>query len=289
MLHVFQLALISVVDPIAIVLDEPRRSTMTNERILVFGDDGTPAADVAWLWINNQRWPGWRLQAVSAQMPELPGLLPRERTELHVWEPPHPRQVFAEAGFIESAQLMAESDPRLVLSVTCDLLVIGPRGPGLLKSLYLGSTADWLVAHPVAPLVIVRHAQQVRSVVLCTDGSRHAQRVTGALADLPWLDQLRVTVLAVDDRRCDVDQASTMAAEQLQRGGATVDVLVVHGKPTDAIMQHLDSAQPDMVALGTRGLTGLHRLRVGSTAAAVARAAACSALVACVDDESSGA
>ena len=25
---------------------------------LVFGDDGSPSADVAWLWVNDHPWPG---------------------------------------------------------------------------------------------------------------------------------------------------------------------------------------------------------------------------------------
>jgi len=258
---------------------------MTSRPTLVFGDDGTPATDIAWLWINSQRWPGWRLEVVSVHMPEIGSALPREQTQLHVWEPPHPRQPFAEAGFAETVHLTAEADPRLALSQLSDLLVIGPRGPGLLKSLHLGSTADWLLAHPPAPLVIVRHGHAVRSVVLCVDGSIHAQRVTDVLANLPWVEQLNITVLAVDDRRCDVEAATAAATERLQAAGAKIDIAIMGGKPTNVIMSHLDKAAPDLVALGTRGLTGLRRLRVGSTAGAIARAAACSALVACVDEE----
>lgn len=257
---------------------------MTSRQTLVFGDDGTPATDVAWLWINSQRWPGWRLEVVSAHPPEVGLPLPRERTHLHPWEPPHPRPLFTEAEFVETVQLTAEADPRLVLSRRSELLVIGPRGPGLLKSLHLGSTANWLLAHPPAPLVIVRHGHAMRSVVLCVDGSIHAQRVTDVLADLPWIDQLNITILAVDDHRFDVAMASTAAAERLQAVGSNVDISVVGGKPTHMIMEHLERASPDLVALGTRGLTGIHRLRVGSTAGAVVRAATCSALVACVDD-----
>jgi nucleotide-binding universal stress UspA family protein len=257
---------------------------MTSRPTVVFGDDGTPAADVAWLWINSQRWPGWRLEVVSARPPEAGPPLVRERAQLHPWDPPHLRPLFAEAEFAETEHLTAEADPRLVLSRASDLLVIGPRGPGLLKSLHLGSTADWLLSHPPAPMVIVRHGCAVRSVVLCVDGSIHAERATDALADLPWAGQLDITVLAVDDRRCDVEAATAAATERLDRVGARITSSIVRGQPTPSILSYLEDATPDLVALGTRGLTGLRRLRVGSTAAAVARAATCSALVACVDD-----
>jgi len=258
---------------------------MTSRPTLVFGDDGTPATDIAWLWINSQHWAGWRLEVVSAQIPQIGAALPHDQTVLHAWEPPNPRHLFGEAGFAEMVHLTAQADPRLALSQPSDLLVIGPRGPGLLKSLHLGSTADWLLAHPPAPMVIVRHGQPTRSVVLCVDGSVHAERVTDVLANLPWIDQLNVTILAVDDDRCDVHAAASAAAECLQAVGADTDIVIGSGKPTAVIMNHLDRAVPDLVALGTRGLTGLRRLRVGSTAGAIARAAACSTLVACVDDQ----
>ena len=258
---------------------------MSDPRTLVFGDDGSPAADVAWLFINSQRWPGWRLEVVAAHMPDVPGLpLPRADTELHVWNPPQPRSAFIEAQFAEVVELTAESDPRLVLSRDVDLLVIGPRGPGLLKALHLGSTADWLLLHPPAPLLIARHGHPVRSVVVCADGSPHADKVTSVLANLPWANQLEITVLAIDDRRIDVNTATGSARRRLEAAGATVEVRVDSGKPTAMIHRHLGDVSPDLVALGTRGLTGLRRLRLGSTASAIARTATSSVLVACDED-----
>lgn len=41
----------------------------TEARHPVFGDDGSAAADVVWLWINNHRWPGWRISVVTAHHP----------------------------------------------------------------------------------------------------------------------------------------------------------------------------------------------------------------------------
>jgi nucleotide-binding universal stress UspA family protein len=259
---------------------------MNAPRTIVFGDDGSPAADIAWLFVNSQRWPGWRLEVVAAQMPEIPGTpYPPEERELHAWNPPHPRNVFAEAEFAETVYLTAKADPRLALSRECDLLVIGPRGPGLLKALHLGSTADWLMLHPPAPLLIARHGKPVRRVLVCADGSPHAEKAISVLASMPWAGQLEVTVLAVVDHRIDVDTATNSARKQLEAAGATVQVRVDSGKPTKAIHDHLAELSPDLVVLGTRGLTGLRHLRVGSTASAVTRAATCSVLLACDEDE----
>lgn len=258
---------------------------MSETRTVVFGDDLSPGADVAWLFVNTQRWPGWRLEVVTAEPPTAPGIvLAPEMTALRPWEPPHPRAASAEAGFAEVANLTAIGDARVVLSRESDLLVIGPRGHGLLKALHLGSTADWLLLHPPAPVLIARDTRRVQRIVVCADGSPHADRVADVLAGLPWVAGADVLVLVVDDGRVDVAAAGGSVTRRLAATGASVEVRVVHGPTIATIHAVIAEVAPDLVALGTRGLTGLRRLRLGSTASAVARTAPCSVLVAC--DES---
>jgi nucleotide-binding universal stress UspA family protein len=50
-------------------------------------------------------------------------------------------------------------------------------------------------------------------------------------------------------------------------------------------MTAVERRSPDLVALGTRGLTGMRRLHHGSTAGAIARAAPCSVLLACAEPD----
>jgi nucleotide-binding universal stress UspA family protein len=158
----------------------------------------------------------------------------------------------------------------------------------MLKSLHLGSTADWLLLHPPAPLLIARHGHRVRRLTLCADGSAHADRVAETVGLLPWVHEAEITVVVVDDGRTDIDRATASARDRLERDRRPVNVCVYSGKPTAAITRHLDDASPDLVALGTRGLTGFRRLRLGSTAGAITRTARCSVLVACIDENGAG-
>ncbi len=54
-----------------------------SRRTLVFGDDGSEAADVAWLWVNEHTWPDSQIEVVTVDS-EAPvrGALRSERTEL---------------------------------------------------------------------------------------------------------------------------------------------------------------------------------------------------------------
>lgn len=260
---------------------------MVVEHRLTFADDGSAGADVAWLWLNNHEWPGWGVDVVTVQ-PVTAGPPPGpEAAQPHPWRPTELREVFSETRLTDLVHLTARGDPRAVLGARTDaaLLVIGSRGSGVWKHLHLGSTAEWLLECPPVPLVIVRHARPTRRVLACVDGSAHAERAVRALADLPWLPRCDVTVLGVAEHDRDPEAAVAAAVAALADRAARVDPVVrrpfdvVHHVRVD-VFDVLDSLQPDLVVLGTRGLTGLRRLRLGSTARAVAHHAPCSVLLA---------
>lgn len=256
---------------------------MPDTQRIAFGDDGSPAADVAWLWLNSHDWSGWDVAVLHAEVPDL-GRLPLDTavTTLHEWQPPNPRRAFAEAGFASVRHLTAVGDPRIVLSSCRDvgLMVIGPHGPGLLKAVHLGSTAEWLLVRPPSPLLIVKSARPVRSVLVGMDGSASAWLAVRTLAALPWLNATSVTVLGAEDGRPEVRAAVPAAADELRPVAAGVTVQLAGGSATEAIHDVLDRTDVDLVVLGTRGHTGLKHLVLGSTASHVARAARCSVLIA---------
>ncbi len=250
-----------------------------DERRLVFGDDGSPGADVAWLWINNHTWQGWRLEIIAAAgwSPAAPGSVSVADGER---QRPPPRSSFVHTGFTRVEQRAPAQDPRVALSVAADLLVIGARGPGMLKALRLGSTAEWLLIRPPAPTVVVRHGRPVRRVVLACDGSAHAQAATDALCSPPFADRIHVDVIGVNGDGGSTDDAVAAASAQLRGVCGRVEAHVVEGNPTQVLMSSVDRIRPDLLVLGTRGRTGFVRLRLGSTAYELTRSVPCSVLIA---------
>lgn len=267
---------------------------------LVFGDDGSTAADVVWLWINNHRWPRWRISVVTAAKPPLGPPVPPEKSTPHPWEPPAPRTLLATGDAVHVEHLRAEADPRLVLDSFTDaaLLAIGPRGAGLLKQLGLGSTAEWLIsAHrPLAPLAVIRSARPTRSVLLCVDGSPHAERATTTLTRMPWVTDTHITVLGVADGSPNLAEAVDDAARTLTlRGAAHVSTHLAQAMPQvptfdvrSTILRTIDTTSPDLVVMGPRGIGGLRRAVLGSTASAVLRHATCSVLISPADHLGNG-
>ena len=249
-------------------------------RTMVFGDDGSPSADLAWLWINSHAWPEWRLEVMHATDPEVIKASV-QRPEPRPWRPANPRRAFTEADLEEVELLIVDEDPRVALVRPADLLVIGPRGRGILKAMHVGSTAEWLMTSPPLPLVVARHGRPTKSVVVCHDGSANACAATNALSRMPWVSKLIVTVVAVNDGRADVDGGIEFATRSLQRVGAKVHNRILRGEPTDELLRYLEQHEPDLVVLGTSSLTGIQRLALDSPANVVAHATHHSILLAC--------
>lgn len=257
------------------------RVMATETPLLVFGDDGSRGADVAWLWCNNHRWTGWSVEVVTATDPGWPP--PAGASALREWEPSWGRAFWRSDEVASLRYRTAAADPRVLLDARHDasLIVLGSRGLGHMRSLWVGSTAEWLLHHPPAPLAIVKTAAVAREVVVCADGSGHARRAIDAFLALPLAAEAEVLVVGVTDGRGDTAAAVEEARARLDGRVRHVEAREVEGKPTDAILGVLEDERPGLVVLGTRGLTGLERLRLGSTASAVVRAAGCNSLLAC--------
>lgn len=261
----------------------------TTTKRITFGDDRSPGADIAWGWIAAQVWPGWMLDVVTVTDPdpEIASLF--THAPLHEFAPERPRTAPESSGMTEVRHLTTAYDPRIVLCEKhdSDLIVVGARGRGLLKSMHIGSTAEWLMRCPGTPLVIARAALPVRRVVVCADGSGHARRAVDVLASMPWISGCEVDIVTIVEGEDEVGAAAHEAAEVLRAAGAHAtirviepDVMSITVNARYRILDLIDQLQPDLVVMGTKGVTGLPRLVVGSVAGAVVHAAPCSVLLA---------
>ncbi|MEX1043069.1 MAG: universal stress protein [Acidimicrobiia bacterium] len=247
--------------------------------LLIFADDGAPASDRAWRWISSHPWPGWSVDVMTADESQIEWGAP---ITPQPWTPPWERDrnsIDAETVSF----LTAGADPRAMLAeTTADLIVLGMKPARHLAAVMTGSTTEWLLHHPPSPLAIVKRSDPVSKVLVCADGSPHSLRAIETFAALPLAGTTNVTVLSVDDGRVDPSSAGD-AAGALESAVASVTTSTASGRPTDAILALATDLSPDLIVLGTRGLTGWSRLRLGSTASAVVRSTSSDSLVACVN------
>jgi nucleotide-binding universal stress UspA family protein len=172
------------------------------------------------------------------------------------------------------------------------LLVVGSRGHGALGTMLMGSTSAELIDMAPCPVLVARTATLL-PILLATDGSEDARLAEQLVAGLPGLAGASVRVVSVAELETPWEPALTpwedaqtrlvhatyveeKRAHQERIAGAVVDRLAAAGiaatwevRTGDVASQVIEAAREHeaaLVVIGSRGLTGLARLVVGSVA-----------------------
>jgi nucleotide-binding universal stress UspA family protein len=195
-----------------------------------------------------------------------------------------------------------------------DLAVMGTRGLSGVQRFLLGSTSEQVLTHGRCSVLVVRgqprrvdpaRARGMR-VLLASDGSPHANAAVDLLAKLGLPRSAVVTLLHVVEThdyltsrllatgRSDLRRLAEEVIQGRKQAGAgmlekarrvfkrrslTADTLVAEGPPAEAILRTAERLRADLVVMGSRGLTGMKRLLLGSVSHKVTRHSPCSVLV----------
>jgi len=180
------------------------------------------------------------------------------------------------------------------------LVVLGAKAHAEGPSGLLGSTAERVVRHGVAPTLVVRGEPPVplRRVLGATDFSpvsvaalEEGLDLLAPLADRGTEGRLFFAVSpfqgAVGERVVEYDDAMTVSAEEARRLAArlgdrfpgTFGSRVDRGFPRELVVAEAAAFGADVVALGSHGRSGFERMLLGSVAENVLRHAPSSVLV----------
>ncbi|HEX2142259.1 MAG TPA: universal stress protein [Candidatus Limnocylindria bacterium] len=173
-----------------------------------------------------------------------------------------------------------------------DLIVVGSRGHGPLATMVLGSVSTEIVDHASCPVLVARHPA-VRRAVVAVDGSTSAERAIAALRRWPILAAIPTRVVAVgpsagqlpsavssplspsrplldepnvDRERERLGAAARWAADELREAGMPVSVDLRAGDPAQEIIASAEQEGANLIVIGSRGLSALPRLLLGSVA-----------------------
>lgn len=177
----------------------------------------------------------------------------------------------------------------------CDLIVMGTHGRKGFTHLLLGSVAERVVRSARVPVLTVRPdsivpAAGIRRILVPHDFSDHsttAIEVAAAWAraleaDITLLHAVEPVVypefyavdLLPEEMISRLRTRSSEALEQVAESrleDVSVNVKVTVGRAGDTIVAEAVSASHDLVVMGTRGLSGLEHLLLGSVAESVLR------------------
>ena len=175
-------------------------------------------------------------------------------------------------------------------SLAPDLLVVGSRGHGPLASVVMGSVSAEVVDHAPCPVLVARHPS-VSRLVVGADGSESTERALALLRRWPIFAGHPATVVTVGDagqapgraatalypglmdrhasreeRRAQLAQVAERGARDLARAGLAATVEIREGDPADQLIRVATAEGADLIVVGSRGLSTLPRLLLGSVA-----------------------
>lgn len=191
-----------------------------------------------------------------------------------------------------------------------DLIVMGTHGRTGVKHMLLGSVAEKTLRHAPCPVLVLR-LDQGEFVKDATEGPRlNLHEIiapldfsTGSTEAFAWAEALaertgaRLNIMHVVPYHYalgeyDALEYPELEAELIESGrqrlatldkterqkGVKVHSVVLRGVPRHEISEFARQQKGDLVVMGTRGLTGINRLLLGSTAEYLVRHAPCAVL-----------
>ena len=180
--------------------------------------------------------------------------------------------------------------------IDADLLVVGSRGLGTVRRILMGSQSEEIVHHAQVPVLVIRGADDfwppARIVVGedFSDDARKAGELAAAIGklygaegllvyshpDLPEVPpgETRSTVENLTEmRERDESMLEDRARELEEILGSRPETRISGGYPANVLLEASQSVRPSLVAVGSRGLTGIMRTRLGSVSTKVVTAA----------------
>jgi len=216
------------------------------------------------------------------------------------------------ASGVEAESLVCRGRPaeeviKQAREIGAHLVVIGAKGEGDPPRFPLGSVAYQVMTHAEASVLLAREkTTSIRRVLVATDGSKYSDEVVRFLLDLPLPAKSEVFLVTAmqswnpalvkaftrdweidqqilrDLQEAERERAQSLLDETKKRfreKGYQVSSMVLRGEPAEEILTASETLNPDLIAVGARGLTGIKALLVGSVAQRVARFSRYSVLI----------
>jgi nucleotide-binding universal stress UspA family protein len=211
------------------------------------------------------------------------------------------QKIEASGGTVTQAHLMGgrTSDEVIKLSeeLGVGLLVVGSRGLGTVRRILIGSHSEEIVHHARVPVLVVRRGESAwppSQVIIGEDFSDDARKAGELAASIAALYGSQVLLVYVHPDLPEVPPGETReAVAQELRGtreqdeerlegradelaeflGSRPEIRVSDGYPATALLEAVhQQTPPPLIAVGSRGIAGIRRTRLGSVSTKVVTA-----------------
>jgi nucleotide-binding universal stress UspA family protein len=175
-----------------------------------------------------------------------------------------------------------------------DLIILGSHSKGLMERILIGSTSERVARYCHKPLLVLKGKapKGFKKVCLAHDLSKHAQSAFEFFLNLvPPEEDGRLTLLHVEEtielpmvdaltegltkkiEEEKVNYLNSLVERAKEKGWKAELVVKKHSNTADGIVEFIKEGDYDLLVMGSRGLSGLKRVLLGSTSSQVLRKA----------------
>lgn len=179
---------------------------------------------------------------------------------------------------------------------SCTLIVMGRRGLHRVERMLMGSVTAKVIVHSSTDILVIPRDAEIgwKNITVATDGSVDSEKALAKAIDLGKSHGSGLTGVTVVDMHPEhyadaagvVDQLDEKAKTVLEKavaGAATAGMelhtQLLHGDPAAEITGYARKNNAGIIFVGSRGLTGLKKIFLGSVAGKVIGLSSCAVFV----------
>jgi nucleotide-binding universal stress UspA family protein len=192
------------------------------------------------------------------------------------------QSVMESAGFTVETHVVRGTPHRringIAETVNAEMTIVGSRGKSPLENRVIGSTARNLARTTLVPLLVNRieraaddpevvHEHLFQRILYATDFSETANRAFDAMSYLRHAtEEARLVHVETPKDDPDTDPETELAslADRLEGWDVETEIEIRAGDPADEILAVEEAVTPTTTLIGSRGLSRLRRLMLGS-------------------------
>ncbi len=168
-----------------------------------------------------------------------------------------------------------------------DLIVMGNHGTSGIVSFSLGNVTEKVSRHAECPVFIVKRKAGVSKMLVAVDGSDTAKEALKKATQLAKVFDSRITLLNVVEvapTGIEPSIADNVGKRILSEAASEVEEIdleerLEHGHPAETILKVAKSGGHELIVVGNRGLSRVHRFFLGSISEKVSRYAESSVFI----------
>lgn len=174
---------------------------------------------------------------------------------------------------LERAADPAEKILQTAKKLNCDLLIMGNISEEQAFRFSLGSVAEDVALAAQCPVLIVKRKTEIGKLLVAFNSSDEANKALKYAVDLcKHFEGTSMTILNVENRelfRLEPTIAKEVGEQILNKAiseveGVTCDRRLEFGKPANMILKTAELEDFDLIVLGSRSLSSIRRLLIGS-------------------------